>query len=459
MVNPFRSHTPNAGLWTRQARRLLVSLLAAVFVWLTIVNQQDPMVVRTVNNMPIPCPEVDVAELACSSITDSLTLRLRAPSSVWEELNSPYYQYVKVSMAPQNSNTEPDADGPLFQCRLEANRSGLQLLDYRLTSASPGDPCHLAIPFAAVVSRGNVGTEEKASQTLPVSQERVGEVPDGFDLENLSLNVQYVTLEGPADLVERAEKAVAYIPLYSYVFSPRQKEFEMPVPIQVMDSEGNTLTGLDISPNSLLATLIYSPLPNTRQIRVVPEVEVTAASGYILSNAQSDPEFVILQGPQEVLDNVPDPLLVRLAGQALALTSNTEATATLVVPTGTTANVAEVSFTWEVDHVILDNTIRAEPACLQEDPNFTYDFATVFLHLRGPFEAFNMLYEMQVAGDFKWQVLYECPQEIGTYSLNASRFEFQDEKVESSDLITMVSHDPPLLEVRVGPKPTQESDP
>ena len=459
MENPFNSSAPNAGLWISRARRLLVSLLAAVFVWLTIVNQLDPMVVRTVSNMPIPCPEVGVAELACSSITDSLTMRLRAPRSVWDVLNSPYYQYVDVSMAPQNSDTEPDADGPLFQCRLESGRTGLQLLDYRLASANPGEPCLLAIPFAGVVSRGNAGSEERVSQILPVYQERVGEVPDGFDLENLSLNVQYVTLEGTSDLVERAERAVAFIPLYSYVFSPQQQEFEMPVPIQIVDVDGNVLTGLDVSPNSLLATLNYSPLPNTRQVRVLPKVEVTAASGYILARLQSDPEFIILQGPQEVLDSVSDPLLVRLPDQAQSLTTTTEATATLVVPVGTTANVAEVTFTWEVDHVILDNTIRAEPACLQEDADLSYDFATVFLHLRGPFEAFNLLYEMQVAGDFKWQVLYDCPQEIGTYSLNASRFAYQDENVGSSSLITMVSHDPPLLEVRVSPKPTQESDP
>jgi len=453
MASPFRLSVQDTGLWVRRARRLLVSLAAALFMWLSIVNQQDPMIVRTVANVPIPCPEVEVAQLSCDSITDTLTLRLRAPRSAWEELNSPYHQYLAVSMIPQNSETEPDADGPLFLCHLEPRQGRLQVLDYRLASAGPGELCLLAVPFAALVSQGDAQAGERASQTLPVSPERVGEVPDGFNLENLSLNVQYVTLAGPTELVRRAVRAVAYIPLYSYVFSPQQAGFEMPVPIQIVDAEGNVLTDLDVSPSSLVATLRYSPLPNTRQVRVLPEAQVEVASGYRLAEMHSDPEFVVLQGPEEVLGNVSDPLVIRLSDLPEPLTRTTRVTTTLVVPPGTTANVAEVAFTWEVEHVILDNTLRAEAACLQESPHLAYDFAAVFLHLRGPFEAFNQLYEMQAAGDFAWQVLYDCPQEEGTYSLRASSFVFRDEDVESSNLITMVSHDPPQLEVRVGSRP------
>ena len=458
MVNPIWLSARNTGLWMRRARRLLISLLAAIFVWLSIVNQQDPMIVRTITNVPIPCPEVDVAQLSCDSIADTLRLRLRMPRSVWDEMNSPYYQYLEISMAPQNSDTEPDAAGPLFLCHLKPRQGRVQVLEYRLESASPGDPCLLAIPFAALVSQGEATSGERVSQTLPVSEERIGEVPDGFNLENLSLNVQYVTLAGPTDLVRRAVRAVAYIPLYSYVFSPQQEGFEMPVPIQIMDAEGNVLPDLDVSPRSLVATLSYSPLPNTRQVRVLPEAQVEVASGYLLAEIRSDPEFVVLQGPEEVLGSMSDPLLIRLSDLPASLTRTTEVTATLVVPPGTTANVAEVTFIWEVDHVILNNTLRAEAACLQESPHLTYDFATVFLHLRGPFEAFNQLHEMQAAGDFTWQVLYDCPQEVGTYSLRASSFIFRDEDVESSDLITMVSHDPPQLEVRVGSRPVPEAE-
>ncbi len=447
------------GLWGQRMQRLLVSLAAAVFLWLSIINQQDPMIVRTIINVPVPCPEVDVAQLACDSITDTLRLRLRVPRSVWEEMNSPYYQYLEISMTPQNSDTEPDAGGPLFLCHLEPRQGRVQVLEYRLESASPGAPCLLAIPFAALVAQGEAASGERSSRTLPVSEERVGEVPDGFNLENLSLNVQYVTLTGATDVVRRAVRAVAYIPFYSYVFSPQQEGFEMPVPIQIMDAEGNALTDLDVNPSSLVATLSYSPLPNTRQIRVRPESQVAVAGGYVLTQMHSEPELIILQGPEEVLVSVSDPLLVRVPDMPEALTRTTAVTATLVVPPGTTANVAEVTFTWEVDHVILDNTLQAEAACLQEDPNLVYDFATVFLHLRGPFEAFNQLLEMQAAGDFTWQVLYDCPQEAGTYSLQASSFIFRDEEVESSDLIVMVSHDPPQLEVRVGVRPAAAPEP
>ena len=45
----------HAPLWLKRAQRLLVSLLAAVFVWLSIINQQDPMVIRSAVNIPVPC--------------------------------------------------------------------------------------------------------------------------------------------------------------------------------------------------------------------------------------------------------------------------------------------------------------------------------------------------------------------------------------------------------------------
>lgn len=429
-----------------------------MFVWLTILSQQDPMEVRTIAGMPIPCPEVDVAELACDGITDALVVRVRASRSVWASLSPPYHQYLQATMSPQNSEAAPDAAGPLFECRMEPRQGDLHVLEHGLVSTGLQGPCLISIPFAAMVSQEAADGLIRGSQTLLVHEERVGVVPDGFSLQDLSLNVQYVTVEGPADTVARADRAVAFIPLYSYFFSAQRTSFEMPVPIQIVDAEGEALPDLAATPDSLVATLTYAALPNMRQLRVRPEPPAEAASGYRLIEVRSEPEFVVLEGSEAVLKTIPDPLPVPVAESPVGLTRTTASTAALVVPPDTTANVAEITFTWEVDHVFLDNTLPAEAACLDPQLDLSYDFSAVFLHLRGPYEAFNLLYERQSQGGFAWQVLYDCPQEPGAYTLNPARFVFQDEAVESSNLITLVSVDPPDLQVRIQSQPDRAAD-
>ena len=49
---------PIASRWVQRLLRLVVALLASVFVWLIIISQQDPMIVRTIANVPVPCPDL-----------------------------------------------------------------------------------------------------------------------------------------------------------------------------------------------------------------------------------------------------------------------------------------------------------------------------------------------------------------------------------------------------------------
>jgi len=54
---------------------------------------------------------------------------------------------------------------------------------------------------------------------------------------------------------------------------------------------------------------------------------------------------------------------------------------------------------------------------------------------------------MEAAGEFAWLALFDCPAEQGTWELAPVRFVFADPAVESSNLITLVNHDPAQAEV------------
>lgn len=444
----------HAPLWLKRAQRLLVSLLAAVFVWLSIINQQDPMVIRSAVNIPVPCPQLDPS-LECQDIEDTLTARLRAPQSAWSDLNPPFHQYLTVALTAENPDADFATGTHRFRCRMDSAVERLEILAFGRVSEAAG-LCNVRIAFrAAPAPDGDARADAPSNRrvTLPVTLERVGEIPDGFALESLALDHQYVTLVGAPEQVALAARALAYIPLYSYAFHSLQGRFEMPVSVQIADRDGNILSDVTVEPASLTASLTYSPLPNTRQVRIAPQTALEVPSGYTLVQVKSDPEHVILQGPTTLLETVPDPLRVPIADAPASLTRTTTLTAPLTVPAGAAANVEAVTFTWEVAHVMLNNTQRAQALCLQAHPDWAYDFGAVFLHLRGPFEAFDRLYEMEAGGDFQWQVLYDCPAEEGTFSLRASRFVFQHADVEASALITLISHDPPMLNVRVRAQP------
>lgn len=451
MTRSNRLPGPRPGLWMNRIQRLVVSLGMALFLWLSIITQQDPMRIRLIDNLAVPCPELSAeSPLICDSIEDTLQVTLRAPQSVWDSLQVPFQQYLSVDLHPRDHTAELASGVVAFECMVSSAAPGLQILTQHSSTTPDTDACAVNVPL-----RNRVSLAEEAEalltqqRVLPISLEKVGEIPDGFLLESLMLDMQYVEASGPPDALNQIDRALAYIPFYSSDFDAQQGSLKLLTPVVVVDQNGNALPAITVAPALVTASVNYSSLPNTRRVRVVPDPPVPVPSGYRLVQVQSLPEHVLLEGTSEALDLVPDPLPVRI-GEALEPPArSTTITVPLEVPAGVTANVEEITFAVEVSHVVLDNTQRGTARCQTEHPDLIYDFAVVFLHLRGPFEAFNLLYAMEADGEFEWTIWYECPQEEGTFELPAARIVYRHEAVEASQDIDLISHDPPLMQVNV----------
>ena len=439
---------PIASRWVLRLLRMLVALLASVFVWLIIISQQDPMIVRTIANVPVPCPDLQDTDLQCTGVNATLTIRVRSPQSRWADLQPPYVQYLEVQLRPADGEHELTSGVPRFLCDAASREPSLQVLSVQASSAPAGAACavDIVLQSSPEVLAEALALQEQSS-LLPVTLVRVGDLPDGYVLEGTTLNTTHTMITGPQEDLTRLDRAVAYLPFYSTAFTTNAGSFELPLSVQAVDSNGNALTGLTADPGIVSATVRYSPLPNTRRVRVVLEPPATVPSGYSLTEVRTDPEFLLLRGPRDVLDSVPDPLPLHLEEPVKPVTRTTTVVAAVDVPEGATTITAEVAFTIEVDHVILDNTQKARAACQMEHPDLVYEFTPLFMHLRGPFEAFEQLYAMEAAGEFAWLALFDCPAEQGTWELAPVRFVFADPAVESSSLITLVSHDPAQAEV------------
>ncbi len=446
---------PGSSIWLRRVQRLLVALVAAMFLWLSIINRQDPMLVRTVDNVPIPCPTLPHSGLLCTPIEETLYVALRAPQSVWDDLPLPLVQYLNVTLTPREQRLTLQPGTLPFHCQVDMLSTDVEILAYDLQSTSPDTPCEVAVtlqdPAADPAAPSGI-----SDVLLPVTLERVGEIPAGFILESLLLDQRYVNVQGPQGKLDTISRAQVFFPFYSYIFQASEGDFSMPLPIQLLDREGNAVTDLELDPDTVTVSLQYSALPNTRRVSVVPTPSITVPSGYVLKAVQSEPEYVILQGAAELLDTIADPLPVPSETPIEPPIRTTSFTAPLTLPDGLTANVTEVTFTLEVTHVILDNTQRAVARCNVENPDFVYDFAPIFLHLRGPYEAFNLLYAMAADEEFAWTVVYDCPEETGTFNLSPIRFIFRHEDIEVSDQITKISHDPPVMQLTIRHPAPQE---
>ncbi len=439
---------PIASRWVLRLLRMLVALLASVFVWLIIISQQDPMIVRTIANVPVPCPDLQGTDLQCANVNATLTVRVRSPQSRWANLQPPYVQYLEVQLRPADEELELTSGVPRFLCDAASLEASLQVLSVQVSSAPAGTACavDIALQSSPEVLAEDLALQEQSS-LHPVTLVRVGDLPDGYVLEGTMLDTTHTVITGPQEDLTRLDRAVAYLPFYSTAFTTNAGAFELPLSVLAVDSDGNTLTALTAEPGIVSATVRYSSLPNTRRVRVVLEPPATIPSGYSLTEVRTDPEFVLLRGPRDVLDALPDPLPLHPEEPVKPVTRTTTVVAAVDVPEGATTATAEVAFTIEVDHVILDNTQKARAACQMEHPDLVYEFTPLFMHLRGPFEAFEQLYAMEAAGEFAWLALFDCPAEQGTWELAPVRFVFADPAVESSSLITLVSHDPAQAEV------------
>ncbi len=252
------------------ALRILASLALALILWALVTIRQDPETDRAF-------AEVEVQAL---SLDDSLV--------ILDEL-----QPVRVELSGPRSDVNP-IDG----AALVAN------IDF----SSVNDPGTYQLPISLDVPDG-VWRSEVTPSTATVEVERSESRPFRLaplvaDLDENSLRTvtvhpdeEQVTVTGPTSLLDSIEQVVLPVE----VSGGTQTFQDVYVP-EARDDEGNIIEGVTLEPAVVEATVRVSA--RGKSVAVLATITGSPAPGYEVAERTINPQFVIVDGEEAVLDTL-----------------------------------------------------------------------------------------------------------------------------------------------------------
>ncbi len=287
---------------------LLTAIILAVIVWVSAVVASDPYEEQILNRaVQIEVIGQDPNLQIMGTIARNVTLVLRAPASVWNQLNNDPQSvkaWIDLSTLARGTHEVP--------VQVQISQPLVRIVSQ--------DPQQLAISLDSLVT-----------QTFPVSLVVHGNPPVGYQAQPPSLNPSQVTVTGPASIVSKVSEVRVSLDITNANQSITRDETPL-----VLDAQGQALSGLAVSPSSININQPITLLGGYRYVivRVISQGQV--ASGYRVSNIFVSPVgVVVFSSDPSLVDNLPG----YVETQSIDLTDKTndfEVLVDLNLPSGVT---------------------------------------------------------------------------------------------------------------------------
>jgi len=278
---------------------LLTAFILAVIVWVSAVVASDPNEEQILNR-PILIEIIgqDPSLQIMGNVSRNLTLVLRAPTSVWNELN--------------NDQQSVHAWVDLTNLGSGAHNVPVQIqITPPLVRVVSQDPQQLSITLDKIITK-----------EYPVSLIVRGNPPVGYEIQTAQLTPTQVSVTGPESIVSKAIEVRVTLD----ITNANQSIVRDDAPV-VLDSQGQTLSGLTVSPDSITISQPITLLGGYRYVIVRAVSQGQVVSGYRVTNIFVSPIGVVLFSSDPTLvDNLPG----YVETQPIDLTGKTDDFETLV---------------------------------------------------------------------------------------------------------------------------------
>jgi YbbR domain-containing protein len=257
---------------------LLTAFILAGIVWVSAVVASDPNQERTLSR-PVSIEIIGQASnlQIMGEVTHSVTVVLNAPASVWTQLNSdPSLVTAKVDL----SNLGAGTHAVPIQVQISANL-------VRLVSQVPEQ---LSITLDSI-----------ASQEFQINLIVTGNPLIGYQAQTPQISPTQVTVTGPESLIAKVKQVRVTLDITN--INQTLIRDELPV---LLDGEGNVVTGLTVSPETVTVTQPISLLGGYRYLIVSAITQGQVASGYQVTNVFVSPVgVVVFSSNPELVNSLP----------------------------------------------------------------------------------------------------------------------------------------------------------
>ncbi len=257
---------------------LVLAFALAIAVWISAVTASDPNEERVyANQLNIEIIGQDPGLVIMESNAVPVSLNLSAPRSVHERILA---EQVSVRAVVDLSGLPAGTHAVPVQIQVGIRPVGI-------VSYSP----------RTITLR----LEKLTRITLPVRLIRQGEVAVGFEAGAPTLNETEITITGPESAVSRVAEVRANLNL-----NQLNESFTRSLPLQPVDSAGQTVTGLTLIPENVTVTEIITQRGGYRNVvvKVMPTGKI--ANGYRLTNITvSPPAITVFSSDPRLVNDLP----------------------------------------------------------------------------------------------------------------------------------------------------------
>jgi YbbR domain-containing protein len=259
-------------------RTFLWALALAVAVWIAAVTAADPDETRQLPN-PVPVEIIgqDPSLVVNSDIPREVEITLRAPHSVWNDL---------------------DADPNLVHVILDL--SGLSAGEHTSDLQIQVDARPVQI-LAASPKSVSFSLESIATKPFPVDVTFSGESSVGYQIGEAMIEPAEVIVAGAQSQVEKVARTHISVALDGV-----RENVDQTLTVEVLDANGEPVEGVTVSPEAIHVSLPVSQQGGYRDVAVKVIMAGRVASGYRLTDISVFPPVVtIYAADPELVNNLP----------------------------------------------------------------------------------------------------------------------------------------------------------
>lgn len=292
----------------------LLCLIAACALWVYVMNEQNPQVENTYT-VPVETRNLD-RSLVATNVPSTVKVKVRMARSDM------------IYMRSDNIKAYVDL-------------SGMTDGDY------PNTPILVSVPGdESVVSVSpktfDLNIDTYAVKTLPANVQIFGTPETNFSVESNKATPDTITIAGSSTMVAKADRAVVSVNI-----AGKEKSFAEFDSVNILDADGNTVTGLDIMPSQVKVTVKMKEETKLGNLPIKIETKGEPAKGYKVGKITVTPPVATLTAPisffaaNRTLDL--DPLDVTGASSDIHQVVNVN------VPSGGSVAVPKVTVDVEID--------------------------------------------------------------------------------------------------------------
>jgi YbbR domain-containing protein len=259
-------------------RTFLWALALSVAVWIAAVTAADPDETRP---LPYPVPVEIVGQdpslVINSTIPKEVEVTLRAPQSVWNDLDDdPSLVHVILDLSGLSDGEH------VSDLQIQVDARPVQIL-----STSPK-----SVSFML---------ESIATKPLPVDVTLVGEAAIGYQIGEAVIDPQEVVIAGAESQVQKVARTRISVNLDGV-----RENVERTLTVEVLDENGDPVEGITVSPESIQVSLPVSQQGGYRDVAVKVITVGRVASGYRLTDISVFPPVVtIFAANPDLVSNLP----------------------------------------------------------------------------------------------------------------------------------------------------------